>query len=130
MGGVLIALAAVTALTALVLKGRRVARQQQQRTDELERKLAIFQQSLHALTAGAAGADERMFRLEAGERRLTERQDTIENQRAEEQPYAQAINLVKQGAGARRLTEELGLSESEAELIFRLHGLQSEDRGQ
>jgi len=101
------------------LQRRRLATQLAQ----LQQKLEIFQQSLHALTASAAGADKRMFRLEAMEKRLCERQETIENQRLSEQPYAQAIRMVQQGAGTSRLVEELQLSESEADLIFRLHGL-------
>jgi hypothetical protein len=113
-------------LAGLVLyeRSRRAAQAEQLR--DLQQKLEIFQQSLHALTAGAAGADKRMFRLEAQERLLSERQETIENQRRAEQPYAEAIRLVQQGAGVRRLMEELSLSESEAELIFRLHGLHND----
>jgi hypothetical protein len=121
-----VGLLAVILLGAALAAERRQRRRQSERLDELTQKLEIFQQSLHALTASAAGADERMFRLEAQERLLSERQETIENQRQSEQPYRQAIRLVQQGAGVSRLMEELGLSESEAELIFRLHGLQSD----
>jgi uncharacterized protein YhaN len=117
---------ALLALSALVLHQHRQRQRLAAQLEQLSRKLEIFQQSLHALTASAAGADKRMFRLEAQERLLSERQETIENQRLAEQPYAQAIHLVQQGAGVRRLVEELDLSESEAELIFRLHGLQSD----
>lgn len=113
-------------VVALLVTERRRRQLQSEQLDDFRQKLEIFQQSLHALTAGAAGADKRMFRLEAQERLLSERQETIENQRQAEQPYAQAIRLVQQGAGVRRLMEELGLSESEAELIFRLHGLQND----
>jgi hypothetical protein len=122
---------AVVALGLVVLAGVMVHQSRQRRAmarqlETLSQKLEIFQQSLHALTASAAGADKRMFRLEAQEKRLSERQETIENQRLSDQPYAQAIHLVQQGAGVRRLMEELQLSQSEAELIFRLHGLQND----
>lgn len=113
-------------LAGVVFHERRQRAAQAERIRALYQKLEIFQQSLHALTASATGADKRMFRLEAQERLLSERQETIENQRQSEQPYAEAIRLVQQGAGVHRLMEELSLSESEAELIFRLHGLQND----
>jgi hypothetical protein len=117
---------ALLGVTGAVVHQYRQRRDLASQLETLGQKLEIFQQSLHALTASAAGADKRMFRLEAQEKRLSERQETIENQRASDQPYAQAIHLVQQGAGVRRLMEELQLSQSEAELIFRLHGLQND----
>lgn len=118
--------AAVIALAVAVVVQFRRHRALVQQLAGLEQRLDIFQQSLHGLTAGAAGVDKRMFRLEEQERLLTERQDSLENQRAADQPYAHAISLVQQGAGVHRLMEELELSESEAELIFRLHGTQQD----
>lgn len=121
-----VALAVMVAVGAVIAYQRRLLGRQAEQLADLSRKLEIFQQSLHALTASAAGADQRMYRLEAQERLLSERQETIENQRVGDEPYAQAINLVQQGAGVRRLVDELGLSETEAELIFRLHGLKTD----
>ena len=66
--------------------------------------------------------DRRVHRLEQREKALSERQESFEIQQADEQPYGQAIRLVQQGAGVRRLVDELDLSESEADLIVRLHG--------
>lgn len=123
---IFVLLLAFAVLVAVVVYQYRQQRMLAEQVVTLTQRLAIFQQSLHALTAGAVGADKRMFRLEAQERLLNERQETLENQNAGEQPYAQAISLVQQGAGVRRLMEELQLSESEAELIFRLHGLQND----
>ena len=37
-------------------------------------------------------------------------------------PYDEAIRLVRQGATAQRLVEELGLSQGEADLLIILHG--------
>lgn len=126
LAGLSLILLALLLLAGVAVHQSRQRRRLAEQLEQLSRKLDIFQQSLHALTASAAGADKRMFRLEAQERLLSERQETIENQRLAEQPYAQAIRLVQQGAGVRRLMEELELSESEAELIFRLHGLQND----
>jgi hypothetical protein len=93
-----------------------------QRLELLETQLALQGQSLAGFATGTQGVDQRLARLEARERVLSERQDVLESEQADERPYNHAIRLVQQGAGIRRLTEELGLSESEADLIVRLHG--------
>jgi len=94
-----------------------------ERVGRLEQQLLLQQQSITGLTAGAIGMDRRVRRTEATERMISDRQEVIENQQAAEQPYSHAIRLVQQGATSARLMEELGLSESEATLLVRLHGL-------
>lgn len=89
---------------------------------QLQQELELVRQSLSGLTAGAVGMDRRVHRLETREKVLSERQETYENQQSDEQPYGHAIRLVQQGAGVGRLVDELDLSESEADLIVRLHG--------
>ncbi len=97
--------------------------QLREQVERLQQQLALQQQSITGLTAGAIGMDRRLRRTEATERMISDRQEIIENQQAAEQPYSHAIRLVQQGASAERLMEELGLSESEATLLVRLHGL-------
>lgn len=97
-------------------------REDRQRSAQLQRELELVRQSISGLTAGTVGMDRRMRRLEAREKVLSERQETYEIQQADEQPYGHAIRLVQQGAAVSRLVDELELSESEAELIVRLHG--------
>ena len=92
------------------------------RSAQLQQELELVRQSISGLTAGAVGMDRRMHRLETREKVLSERQETYENQQSDEQPYGHAIRLVQQGAGVGRLVDELDLSESEADLIVRLHG--------
>jgi biopolymer transport protein ExbB/TolQ len=94
----------------------------QKHAAQLQQELELVRQSISGLTAGAVGMDQRMLRLEAREKALSERQETYENQQSDEQPYGHAIRLVQQGAGVGRLIDELDLSESEADLIVRLHG--------
>jgi len=48
--------------------------------------------------------------------------EVLETQGASEQPYGDAIRMVRQGAREGRLVDELGLSPIEAALIVRLHG--------
>jgi len=101
---------------------RRRFEQARERADDLQRQLELIRQSISGLTAGTVGMDRRLKRVEDRERVLSERQETYENQQADEQPYGHAIRLVQQGAGMNRLVEELDISESEADLIVRLHG--------
>ena len=117
------------ALLALAVAGAIALRRLRARLDAAMRTIAGLQrqrdldaQGISGLTLGAVGLDRRVARLEGRERVLAERQETYELQRADEQPYAQAIRLVQQGASAARLVQELELSESEADLIVRLHG--------
>ena len=112
----------VVALAAGLLLAWRRQRLLGHRLIALESRFSLQAQSIGALTTGSRGVDERIARLEARERVLSERQDVFESEQADERPYNQAIRLVQQGAGSRRLVEELGLSESEADLIIRLHG--------
>lgn len=92
------------------------------RLEQLEHRLELLGQSNGALIAGAGGVDRRLRELRQSMRAVSERQENYELQQVDEQPYGQAIRLVRQGAAASRLVDELELSESEAELIVRLHG--------
>lgn len=114
----LIAVAALFFASNLLQQNKELVR----KVEALELASAMNQQSIQGLTSGAVGVDNRLRRMEAQEKLLTERQDTIENQQVEEQPYGNAIRLVQQGASKERLIDELELSESEADLIVRLHG--------
>ena len=120
-------IAVLSCLVAVGLAGslRQLLRRldaERQRVDALQQQLDFIRQSISGLTAGAVGMDRRMLRLESSARTLSERQETYELQQADEQPYGHAIRLVQQGASSMRLMQELDLSESEAELIVRLHG--------
>lgn len=122
---VLAGVAMLVAAAAMVAARRALGSQAilSQRLGALEQQYLLQQQSISGLTAGAVGMDRRLRRAEAADKIISDRQESIENQQAAEQPYGHAIRLVQQGAGARRLMEELGLSESEASLLVRLHGL-------
>lgn len=95
----------------------------QEQLAAIQRQHELQQQSISGLTAGAVGMDRRLRRSEAAEKLIQDRQETFENQQSAEQPYGHAIRLVQQGATSARLVEELSISESEADLIVRLHGL-------
>jgi hypothetical protein len=78
-------------------------------------QLAAAQREL----ASAVAATQRLH-FEQSE--LAARMEVLETQGASEQPYGDAIRMVRQGAREGRLVDELGLSPIEAALIVRLHG--------
>jgi len=79
--------------------------------------------NLTALCASAAGANKRLNLLEQHSRALQTRQDHIESQDQNDCSYGEAIQMVRHGATAPRLVEELGLGSNEANLIVMLHGM-------
>ncbi len=105
-----------------LLQMRRQQARLQARIDEFARQFRLQTQSISGLTAGAIGVDRRLRDVEARAQQLVDRQTLFENRQADERPYDHAIRMVQQGAGVRRLVEELELSESEADLIVRMHG--------
>ncbi len=116
-----IGLALLPVLVAIFML-RRSIRVQQDRIVVMEGKVQELTASLNALCAGAVGVDRRVVRLERNNRDLEHRQETLESQDVPDRPYGEAIQLVQQGASARRLMEELEMSPSEAELLVALHG--------
>ncbi len=75
--------------------------------------------ALDGTLAQAVAADSRSQALQA---ELLARVEVLETQATGDQPYGDAIRLVRQGAREARLVDELGLSPIEAALIVRLHG--------
>jgi len=86
-----------------------------QAASTLQAQLAALQGAL----ADAAAADARTQTRQSD---LRARVEVLETQAAGDQPYGDAIRLVRQGAREARLVDELGLSPIEASLIVRLHG--------
>ena len=78
---------------------------------------------LNALCSGTVGVDRRIVVLESQSRRFELRQESLENQKKDERPYGEAIQMVHKGATAESLVGKLGLSRSEAELVVMLHGV-------
>jgi hypothetical protein len=101
-------------------------RKRYQQIKHLQRELEIHKQTVSALCSSAVGVDRRVNRVERNSRDLAERQENIESLYQPDPPYAEAIRMVKSGADATQLVKELGLSESAADLILMIHGMNSE----
>ena len=96
---------------------------QNARLTQAQKQIETLSANMAALCAGAVGVDKRVNRLEQHGRDLKYRQESIESQGKDEGSYGEAIQMVRQGATAPRLMEELGLGSNEAELIVMLHGM-------
>ncbi len=102
----------------------RTIRLQDNRIEELGKQIEQLTTTVNVLCASAVGVDKRVIKLERNGRDLTYRQESIESsQHTVDRPYGEAIQMAQRGARASRLVEELGLSESEAELMVMLHGM-------
>ncbi len=111
------------ALFFLLTQARTIRRQNNRITD-LGKQIEQLSSTATALCAGAVGVDRRVVKLERNSRDLVHRQESIESQQhTADRPYGEAIQMVQKGAVASRLVDELGMSNSEAELLVMLHGM-------
>jgi len=109
-------------LVGLMLLSIRLRRIQLELT-ELQRRHESLNADLNALCAGTVGVDRRILELERQSRELSQRQESLESRKQEQQPYGEAIQMIYQGASAESLVQKLGLNRGEAELMVMLHGV-------
>jgi len=94
----------------------------EQRSLVADQAASTLQAQLAALQGALADAAAADARTQTRQSDLRARVEVLETQAAGDQPYGDAIRLVRQGAREARLVDELGLSPIEASLIVRLHG--------
>ncbi len=118
---VVLFMTSVTAITAVILGGKRllsmqkIIGEQQELTNKLKSDIA-------ALFTGAVGGNAKIQKLESRTHRLIERQEQLENTNHSERPYEQAIRMVQQGSSCEDLMNVCHLSKGEADLIIMIHG--------
>jgi len=122
---VFLVLGVVFAIAAVLLM-RHIAAQRAQ-MERLKQDISQLHGSVSAIISGASGMDRRTGRLEQRQQEQLRRIEDMEEIRQTARPYDEAIRLVRQGASAQRLIEELGLTRSEADLLIMLHGAEGED---
>lgn len=106
---------------------RRVESRRRESLLQYKRDIDTLKQTVGALCSSAVGVDKRVNRLEQMGRDLEERQENIEqHSQHTEPPYADAIRMVQDGAGADELIERLGISRDAADLIIMMHGIKRE----
>lgn len=125
----LLSLATLVALCAGVVLQRWQLGRLHARVTGLEQRALAADQAAGALAARLAGLEAALAAAAAeaalGRARQSElgaRVEALEARSTGEQPYGDAIRLVREGAREGRLVDELGLSPIEASLIVRLHG--------
>jgi len=98
-------------------------RKQSIQLTQAQAQINTLSSNLSALCASVAGGNKRLNQLEQNSRALQVRQDHMETQEQNDGSYGEAIQMVRHGATAERLVEELGLGSNEANLIVMLHGM-------
>jgi len=89
----------------------------------MQTQVDTLSSNLSALCASVAGGNKRLNQIEKCSRDLQARQEHIESYEQADGAYGEAIQMVRHGATAERLVEELGLGSNEANLIVMLHGM-------
>ncbi len=97
-------------------------RDMRRETVRLSQQVEQLQANLDAMISAASGSDKRVAMVEKRLKDMIHKQEVLEENNQAARPYDKAIHLVRQGATAQRLVEELGLSPSEADLLIMLHG--------
>ena len=118
-----LAVAALLVLLLVLVVGMLAVGQRRLRRDLAlaEARIAALRSDLEAIGAGSLEALERVQRAEGQLRQVGGRLGLVEA-RSEGRSYEQAIQALKEGAGAGELVTRFGLSRGEADLLARLHG--------
>ncbi|MDX1572869.1 MAG: DUF2802 domain-containing protein [Methylophaga sp.] len=88
-------------------------------------QIIALEQQLAGLCAAAVGADERVVKFEQMLNKLREQQNTVNMGSGRQQGYEHAIRLARKGVSVDQIVDNCNLSDEEARLISRLHGLQT-----
>jgi hypothetical protein len=99
----------------------RAARRMQVRCLSTEARLAAVRREVEHMASISMKTGRRVRRIEHEYSGVADRVDQVE-QRGPAQSFDQAIDHARRGADVGALSSRFGLSESEAELVARLHG--------
>ncbi|MGO9514192.1 MAG: DUF2802 domain-containing protein [Steroidobacteraceae bacterium] len=113
------ALAVLALLTALITWGS--MRRWRARCASLDSDCTALRRDLELVASVGARTERRLQRIEQEYSGLAERLQSVELSGAAGS-IDQAIAWARRGADPNRLTQQFGLSRSEAELVARLHG--------
>ncbi len=113
----------VALIAANIVAARRMSGERRRHQEEIR----ALNSDISALCSGATGLGNHLNEIEQQLRRLYERQDQIELRDPTEREYHNAVRLIKDGAGMKKLMDVCGLTRGEAELLMRLHGMGHQD---
>lgn len=113
---------ALVGMALIWFLGHRKLRHMKEAVQLQKQQIEALKNDVRALFSGAVGGDSRLHKLETRSRRITERQEQIENNKQTERPYEQAIRMVHQGSKVEDIMAVCHLSKGEADLIIMMHG--------
>jgi hypothetical protein len=87
----------------------------------LESSLTAVRRELELLASISLKTGRRVKRIESEYSGVTERMERVEL-RSPARSFESAIDSARRGTDSSRLTQQFGLSRSEADLVWRLHG--------
>jgi hypothetical protein len=117
IGGAALGLAAHLSVLALWTSLRRW----RARCTSLESDCVALRRDLELVASISARAGHQVKRVEHQYSRVADRVDVVES-RGTSGSFDQAIEWARRGADASQLSQQFGLSRSEADLVSRLHG--------
>ena len=106
---------------AMALAALRAIRGWRARCMSLESGLAAVRRELELVASISAKSGRRVKRIEQEYSTVSDRVDQVEL-RGAAQSFDLAIDSARRGADPGKLTQQFGLSRSEADLVTRLHG--------
>lgn len=112
----------VTSCMCFLLAGYFMLRSRRRFVKQLN-YIADLQKDIRAITAAAIGVGERVLEIERRQRRLSDRQEQLDIYDSANQPYEQAISMIRHGADVSELIDVCGISKSEAELLALMNRL-------
>jgi len=84
-------------------------------------RLSSLMQDMQSVSSAAVGIDQKVNQISQHVHHLDVRQDEIDIREQSEKPVQQAVALIERGADMAEIIDTCGLSEAEADLLFRLH---------
>lgn len=108
-------------LARTVASGRRELNQLRSQLQQLSAQLAEQGMELDGLCAAGVHLDRHLIDQGGRLRDCAERLATLQAQESANSPYHAAIEMIRKGAEAAEVAQQLGISLSEAELLVRLH---------
>lgn len=112
---------ALAGMAAFWILGHRKLQEMQRFINEQRLQVDTIKNDVKALFSSGVGSDLRLQKLETRSRRITERQEQLENTAQTERPYEQAIRMVHQGSKVEDIVAVCHLSKGEADLIIMMH---------
>lgn len=116
-----IAVLVIALLARTVAASRRELTQLRGQLLELSDRLAEQGMELDGLCAAGVQLDRQLIDQGGKLRDCAERLASMQAQESANSPYHAAIEMIRKGAGAHDVAQQLGISLSEAELLVRLH---------